>query len=407
MPSKPTDSIGVRVRQTTSESELSMSKEFIKIPAVYMRGGTSKGVYLMASDLPDDPAVRDQVILDIYGSPDVRQINGMGGSDPLTSKVALLAPSKRPGVDIDYTFGYVGIKEAVIDYEGNCGNISSGVGVYAIRQGLVEPVEPVTKVVIFNTNTSKIIEAMVPVRDGDVVFDGDYAIAGVPGHGARIMMNFPNSAGSKTGRLLPTGNIRDTLILKDGRHIQVSLVDAANPSVFVKAADIGLTGRELPSDCDINPGILEVMEEIRVRAGVMMGLAKTVEQVGPAVPKVAFVAPAQDYPTSEGDLITAGEVDLVARTKAMAEMHKTYAVTGGICIATAAMIEGTVVNEVCTPEAKSKGEVRIGHPSGVLEVFVDVRKTTETGWTLLQAGVCRTARPIMDGEVYVSRKAYQ
>ena len=157
-----------------------MSKEFIKIPAVYMRGGTSKGVYLMVSDLPDDPAIRDQVILDIYGSPDIRQINGMGGADPLTSKVALLTRSKRPGVDIDYTFGYVGIKDAVVDYEGNCGNISSGVGVYAIRQGLVEAVEPFTKVVIFNTNTNKIIEAMIPVKDGEVVFEGDYAIAGVP-----------------------------------------------------------------------------------------------------------------------------------------------------------------------------------------------------------------------------------
>ena len=384
-----------------------MSKEFIKIPAVYMRGGTSKGVYLMVSDLPDDPAIRDQVILDIYGSPDIRQINGMGGADPLTSKVALLTRSKRAGVDIDYTFGYVGIKDAVVDYEGNCGNISSGVGVYAIRQGLVEAVEPFTKVVIFNTNTNKIIEAMIPVKDGEVVFEGDYAIAGVPGRGARIVMNFPNSAGSKTGRLLPTGNVRDTMTLKDGRHVQVSLVDAANPSVFVKAADIGLTGLELPADCDTNPRILEVMEEIRVRAGVMMGLAKNVEQVGPAVPKVAFVAPAQDYPDSEGKIITAGEVDLVARTKAMAEMHKTYAVTGGICIATAAMIEGTVVSDICGAQAKKTGEVRIGHPSGVLEVFVDVKNSVETGWTLLQAGVCRTARPIMEGEVYVSRKAYQ
>ena len=220
-------------------------------------------------------------------------------------------------------------------------------------------------------------------------------------------MNFPNSAGSKTGRLLPTGNVRDTMTLKDGRHVQVSLVDAANPSVFVKAADIGLTGLELPADCDTNPQILEVMEEIRVRAGVMMGLAKNVDQVGPAVPKVAFVAPAQDYPDSEGKIITAGEVDLVARTKAMAEMHKTYAVTGGICIATAAMIEGTVVSDVCGAQAKNTGEVRIGHPSGVLEVFVDVKNSVETGWTLLQAGVCRTARPIMEGEVYVSRKAYQ
>lgn len=382
-------------------------KEFNKIPAVYMRGGTSKGVYLLAKDLPSDSALRDQVILDIYGSPDPRQINGMGGADPLTSKVAILSISERPNVDIDYTFGYVGIKDAAVDYEGNCGNISSGVGVYAIRQGLVKAVEPVTRVVIFNTNTSKIIEALIPVKDGEVVFDGDYAIAGVPGHGAKIVMNFPNSAGSKTGRLLPTGNVRDTIELIDGRSVQVSLVDAANPAVFVKARDIGLTGKELPQDCELNPGILSIMEDIRTTAGVMMGLASSKDRVGPAVPKVAFVAAAQDYRSSEGTQILAGDVDLLARTKAMAEMHKTYAVTGGICIATAALIEGTVVNEVCSARAIASGDVRIGHPSGVLDVFVNVQKTSETSWELTQAGVCRTAKPIMDGEVYVSRKVYK
>ncbi len=382
-------------------------KEFNKIPAVYMRGGTSKGVYLLAKDLPSDSALRDQVILDIYGSPDPRQINGMGGADPLTSKVAILSISERPNVDIDYTFGYVGIKDAAVDYEGNCGNISSGVGVYAIRQGLVKAVEPVTRVVIFNTNTSKIIEALIPVKDGEVVFDGDYAIAGVPGHGAKIVMNFPNSAGSKTGRLLPTGNVRDTIELIDGRSVQVSLVDAANPAVFVKARDIGLTGKELPQDCELNPGILAIMEDIRTTAGVMMGLASSKDRVGPAVPKVAFVAAAQDYRSSEGTQILAGDVDLLARTKAMAEMHKTYAVTGGICIATAALIEGTVVNEVCSARAIASGDVRIGHPSGVLDVFVNVHKTSETSWELTQAGVCRTAKAIMDGEVYVSRKVYK
>jgi 2-methylaconitate cis-trans-isomerase PrpF len=261
--------------------------------------------------------------------------------------------------------------------------------------------------VIVNTNTSKIIEALIPVKDGEVVFDGDYAIAGVPGHGAKIVMNFPNSAGSKTGRLLPTGNVRDTIELIDGRSVQVSLVDAANPAVFVKARDIGLTGKELPQDCELNPGILSIMEDIRTTAGVMMGLASSKDRVGPAVPKVAFVAAAQDYRSSEGTQILAGDVDLLARTKAMAEMHKTYAVTGGICIATAALIEGTVVNEVCSARAIASGDVRIGHPSGVLDVFVNVQKTSETSWELTQAGVCRTAKPIMDGEVYVSRKVYK
>ena len=187
-----------------------MSDEFTRVPALFMRGGTSKGVYLMLDDLPADPQLRDQVILDIYGSPDIRQINGMGGADPLTSKVALLAVSRRSGVDIDYTFGYVGIDDASVDYEGNCGNISSGVGVFAILKGLVKTQEPFTRVVIFNTNTSKIIEAMIPVSNGEIVFEGDYTIAGVPCQGAKISMNFPNSAGSTYFPLLPDQELRQT-----------------------------------------------------------------------------------------------------------------------------------------------------------------------------------------------------
>lgn len=380
--------------------------EFLTIPAVFMRGGTSKGLYILAEDLPNDLIARDQAILDIYGSPDIRQINGIGGADPLTSKVAILSCSKRKGVDIDYTFGYVGIKEAVVDYEGNCGNISAGVGVYAILKGMVKVTEPLTNVVIYNTNTKKIIEAQVPVVDGEVIFEGDYAISGVPGTGSKIFLNFPNSAGSKTGKLLPTGNVRDKLTLRDGRVVEVSLVDAANPAVFVKAEAIGLTGTELPSDCETNPQILEDLEDIRTSAAVLMGLAQSKCEVGPAVPKVAFVASSQNYQSSESKTINADAVDLLGRTKAMAELHKTYAVTGGICLATAALIEGTVVNEVCSSPAQLCGEVRIGHPSGVLEVFVDLRKSTDGQLELLRAGVCRTVKPIMDGNVYVSRKFY-
>ncbi|MCX5838642.1 MAG: 3-methylitaconate isomerase [Deltaproteobacteria bacterium] len=380
--------------------------EYIKIPALIMRGGTSKGVYLMASDLPDDPVARDRVILNIYGSPDVRQINGLGGADPLTSKVALIAPSTRPNVDVDYTFGYVGIKDAVIDYEGNCGNISSGVGPFAILKGLVPAREPITKVRIYNTNTEKIIEAEVPVANGGIVTEGDYSIAGVPGTGAKIALNFLNSAGSKTGKLLPTGNVADEITLKNGNTVRVSLVDAANPSVFVKAKDIGLTGRELPVDTETNPIILDIMEDIRTTAAVMMGLAASKDQTGPAVPKVALVAVPQDYQTSSGDTIKAADVDLLARTKSMAVMHKTYAITGGICVATAALIDGTVVNEVVGSLSKRSGEVRIGHPSGILEVFVHLKKLPGNQLDLLRAGVCGTAKPIMEGMVYVSRKVF-
>lgn len=380
--------------------------EYVKIPAVIMRGGTSKGVYLMRDDLPADPAVRDRVILAIYGSPDVRQIDGLGGADPLTSKVALIAPAKREGVDVDYTFGYVGIANAAVDYEGNCGNISSGVGPFAIQQGLVPVQEPTTRVRIYNTNTNKVIEAEVPVKDGEVVSEGNYAIDGVPGTGAKIVLNFLNSGGSRTGRLLPTGNVVDEIVLRSGKKVRATLVDAANPGIFVDARDIGLTGKELPKDTESNPAILEMMEDIRTTGALLMGLAKSKEQVGPAVPKVAFVAPPQDYLTSSGTLVRAADIDFLARTKALAVMHKAYAVTGGICVSTAALIEGSVVNRVVSSQAKASGIVRIGHPSGVFDFVIRLEKTPQGEWNLLKAGLGRTARRIMDGYVYVSREAF-
>ncbi|WP_378953448.1 2-methylaconitate cis-trans isomerase PrpF family protein [Pelosinus sp. sgz500959] len=380
-------------------------REYVKIPAVYMRGGTSKGAYLMVEDLPADPVSRDKVILTIYGSPDARQINGIGGADPLTSKVALIARSNRENIDVEYTFGYVGIKDAVVDYEGNCGNMSSGVGPFAIQQGLVAITEPITKVRIYNTNTKKVIEAEIPVKDGEVITEGDYAIDGVPGTGAKIVLNFLNSGGSKTGKLLPTGNVVDEIVLRDGKKVRVSLVDAANPSVFVKATDIGLSGVELPKDTETNPEILEMMEDIRTTAAVMMGLSPSKDAVGPAVPKVAFVSAPQEYITINGITVNAIDIDLVARTKALGVMHKAYAVTGGICVSTAALIEGTVVNELVSEQAKASGTVRLGHPSGILDFEINLEKNEES-WHLDKAGVSRTAKPIMDGHVYVSRKVF-
>lgn len=375
-------------------------KEYVKIPAFLMRGGTSKGAYLMDENLPEDPVARDKVILAIYGSPDMRQINGIGGADPLTSKVAIIARSQRENVDVDYTFGYVGINDAVVDYEGNCGNMSSGVGPFAIAKGLVPVEEPVTKVRIYNTNTKKIIEAEIPVKNGDIVTEGNYAIDGVPGTGAKIVLNFLNSGGSRTGKLLPTGRVADEITLKNGKKVRVSLVDAANPAVFVKAEDIGLSGVELPRDTEAHPEILEIMEDVRTTAAVMMGLAKTKEQAGPAVPKVAFVAAAQDYTTMTGSMVMKDDIDLVARTKALAVMHKAYAVTGGICAATAALIEGTVVNEIASARAKAGHIVRLGHPSGILDFEIGLEKRTD-GLFLAKAGVARTARPIMEGYIYV------
>ena len=380
--------------------------EYKKVPALLMRGGTSKGLYMLMKDLPQDQVLRDQAILYIYGSPDIRQINGVGGADPLTSKVALVEQSKRAGIDVDYTFGYVGIDVAAIDYDGNCGNMSAGVGPFAILTGLVKAQEPMTTVRIYNTNTNKVIEAQVMVKDGEPVTKGDYTIAGVSGSGSKIVLNFPNSGGSKTGKLLPTGNVVDELTLTSGQRIRASLVDAANPAVFVKAADLGLTGTELPQAAQANHHILELMEDVRTSGAVLMGLAASKSAVSPAVPKVAIVAEAQTYMSSDNQKIAAHDMDLVARTLALSVMHKTYAVTGGICLATAALISGTVVNELVSARAKECGEVRIGRPSGVLEVFVDINKDAQS-WVLNKAGVCRTAKPIMQGQVYVPTELFE
>ena len=381
-------------------------REFERVRAAVIRGGTSKGVYLLAGELPMDPAVRDRVILAIFGSPDPRQINGLGGADPLTSKVAIIARSARADADVDYTFGYVGIDKAAVDYDGNCGNISQGVGPFAVDEGLVPVTEPITNVRIFNTNTKKVIEAAVPVRHGRALTEGDFVVNGVPGTGAKILLNFVNSGGSKTGKLLPTGNVADKMELADGRTVRASLVDAANPAVFVQAAEIGFTGKELPKDTATNPQILAIMEEIRVKGALMMKLATGPDQVSPAVPKVAFVAAPRDYETSTGKTVAASDCDLLARTKALAVMHKAYAVTGGICVGAAAMIEGTVVNEVVGERAKTSGVVRVGHPSGVSDFVITVVKKPSGEFELTQSGVAGTSRRIMDGYVYVPRKVF-
>ncbi|AEG16618.1 PrpF protein [Desulfofundulus kuznetsovii DSM 6115] len=383
-------------------------REYEKIRCAIIRGGTSKGVFLLENDLPRDPETRDRVILAIFGSPDPRQINGLGGADSLTSKVAIIGRSSRPDADVDYTFGQVSITAPLVDYKGNCGNISSAVGPFAIDEGLVKAVEPVTTVRIFNTNTGKIIAAEVPVKDGRAVTEGDLAIDGVPGTGARITLNFLDSGGAVTGKLLPTGNLKDEITLSDGTRLTVSLVDAANPAVFFKAADLGLTGVELPDAINSNPQLLARIEEIRSIAAEMMGLAHRLEATAksPAVPKIVFVSPPCAYRTSDGRVIEAGQIDLVARTMSMQKMHKAFAVTGGICTSTAAKLEGTVVSEVLGPSARRGKVVRLGHPSGTLEFEIEITRDAGGNPRLEKAAVARTARRIMDGFVYVPRRIF-
>jgi 2-methylaconitate cis-trans-isomerase PrpF len=381
-------------------------REYQRIRAAVIRGGTSKGVFVLAGDLPAADAVRDRVILAMFGSPDPRQINGLGGGDPLTSKIAIIARSARPGADVDYTVGHVRLDQAMVDYEANCGNISQGVGPFAVDEGLVALTEPVTLVRIFNTNTGKMIEAEVPVREGKARVEGDFAIPGVPGTGARIVVNFVNSGGSKTGRLLPTGNVQDRMQLADGRTLRVSLVDAGNPSVFVQARELGLTGRELPAEASANPWILALMEEIRGKAAVMMKLAASPQTASAAIPKVAFVAQPQDYVTNTGKPVAAAECDLLARAKAFGTLHKAYAVTGGLCVGAAALIEGSVVHEVVDSRIRQSGVARVGHPSGVTPYLVTVVKHASGEFELTKSAMAGTARRIMDGFVYVPSRVF-
>lgn len=367
-----------------------------------MRAGTSKGIFIKNEDLPKDQKVRDELILKIFGSPDIRQIDGLGGADPLTSKLAIIGSPTREDADIDYTFGQVSYVAAKIDYSGNCGNISAGVGPYAVNQGLVKVEEPYTTVRVHNTNTGKMLIEKVEVVDGKAKVTGDYSIAGVPGTGSEITIDFSDTAGASTGKLLPTGNVIDKMEVSGYGEIEVSLVDAANPMVFVRAKDLELTGIETPAEIDENKEILATLEEIRGKAAVMMGLVdnwkEAVNKV-PAFPMLAFVSPAQDYEDfTKGDKISENDVDFVSRLMFMQVIHKTYAGTGTICTGAAARIEGTIVNEAMG--SKGKDEVlRIGHPAGVITIDVAASKSDDN-WKLEKAAISRTARRIMEGYCY-------
>jgi len=368
--------------------------------AIY-RGGTSKGVYLLENELPKEQELRERVILAIYGSPDRRQIDGLGGADSLTSKVAIIGPSDRPDADVDYTFGQVSITEPLVDWSGNCGNISSGVGPFAIDEGLVRATEPVTLVRIFNTNTQKIIEARVPVVSGKAAVKGDCVIPGVPGSGARILMNFVDSGGAMTGRILPTGRRRDVIALSNGQELTVSIVDAANPCVFARAGDLGVDGTILPAQIDGNADLSTTLEEIRSRAGEMIGLVddwRMGTRLSPGVPKMILVTDRADYTTSDRRRLGSEQIDLVARAMSMQKAHKAYPITGTIGTGVAANLEGTLVNELAGGGAWPT--LRIGHPAGVISVDVCLDET-DAGLRVKRAVVERTARRILSGYVYV------
>lgn len=374
-----------------------MSDQF-RVPCVIMRGGTSKGIYLKTNDLPADPVKRDKIILAIFGSPDVRQIDGLGGADPLTSKLAIIGPPTHPDADVDYTFAQVSINDSHVDYNGNCGNISSGVGPFAIDESLVRAVEPITRVCIHNTNTGKLLYAEVQVKDGKARVSGDCKIDGVPGTSAPILLDFAGTVGAATGKLLPTGNTVDVITTSRGT-LEVSIVDVANPCVFVRAADIDMKGTETPKEIDGNKELLLYLEEIRAKCCTMIGMAASPVEAtmkSPAFPMIAFVTEAKDYiDFTSGKTISAKDVDLISRLMYMQVLHKTYAGTATVCTGAAAKISGTIVNQV-VPHQDGVSTIRIGHPAGVIPVVANV----EDG-IVKKAAFIRTARRIIEGYVYV------
>ncbi|WP_134704590.1 2-methylaconitate cis-trans isomerase PrpF family protein [Ammoniphilus sp. YIM 78166] len=374
-------------------------KQLYRVPSTLMRGGTSKGLILRKIDLPIQQDIRDRVILKMFGNGN-SQIDGIGGGTSLTSKLALVGPPSHPEADIDYTFGQVSLEKQVIDYKVTCGNMASAVGLYAAEEGYVSLQEPVTPVRIFNTNTKKIIEVEIPVADGQIQYDGDFSIAGVSGSGSRIMVNFLNSGGTFTGKTLPTGNPMDEIVLDDGRKFSVTIVDAANILVFVWAEDFGLTGTELSHEINGNVSLMDTLEQIRVKAGISIGVIGVDEKVTPtthALPKIALIAPARAYVTETGQAVRQADVDIVSRYISMGSLHRAFAVSGAIALGTAVKIPGTLPHRMV--EKHGEG-IRIGHPTGTLYVEVQM-KENDTEWNVERAGIGRTARRLMDGYAYV------
>ncbi len=383
----------------------------IRIPAVLMRGGTSRGIFFHRDALPSPGEPMDSVILRAYGSPDSygRQIDGVGGATSVTSKVAIIGPSAQDGCDVDYFFGQVDIRRPLVDYTGSCGNMAAAVGPFAIEEGLVAGSDPVTRVRIWQVNTCKRIVAHVPTTSGHPEVEGEFIIDGVPFAGAMVRLEFLDPGGSCARGFLPTGNPTDELEVPGLGRVQVTLADAANPVVFVRAEEIGLRGAELSEQIDGAPQILRTIELVRSHGAVAMGLASSPDEATksrPGTPKVAFVSPPSDYNSSRGEQVDGGAISLVARIMTMGTLHRTYAITGAIATAAAALVEGSVVNSVARLEDREpEQQLSIGHPSGVMPVGARVTRRPG-GWTCEKGVAFRTARRLMEGCVCVPASVF-
>lgn len=373
---------------------------------VFMRGGTSKGCIFCREDLPADQAQWDEIFLQVMGSPDPKQIDGLGGTVSSNNKIVIVWISEEPGIDVEYLVGQVIVGKTQIDYKSNCGNMTAAVGPYAVEEGMVKISEPATVVRMKNKNTDKYINVTVPIDPQTKTFaqDGNCAIAGVDGTAAELNVSFLNPAGAKTGKLLPTGNITDSLDIPGFGEIQASILDVSNPMVLVDAESIGMIGTELPEEINNNREVIDLLEKIRGTAACLMGFAKDLPDAAansPAVPKVGFVAKPQSYTDIAGSMVSEGGMDVCARVISVFQCHKACPLTSASAISVSAAMEGSVVRNVLGSQCQ-KGQVRIGHPSGIMTMVPELLE--ENGaMTLPAVGVQRTARRIMDGTVYVRR----
>ena len=380
----------------------------LKIPAVYMRGGTSKGVFFVAGDLPADKAARERILLRVIGSPDRygKQTDGMGAATSSTSKIVILSKSERPDCDIDYLFGQVAIDAPVIDWSGNCGNLTTAVGPFAISEGLIAaPANGEATVRIWQANIGKRIISHVPMKDGEVVEMGDFELDGVAFPAAEVKIEFLDPAADEgetaAGGMFPTGNKVDRLDVPGVGIVEATLINAGNPTIFVDAARLGLTGTELQGDINGDAKILALAEAVRSHGAVAMGLVKTPREATEKrqhTPKLSFVAKPAGYTASDGKKIEPGSIDLLARIFSMGVLHHAMTGTGAVAIAAAAAIPGTVVSRIAPVGAD--GRVKFGHPSGVLNVGAEASEK-DGQWAVTKVMMSRSARRLMEGWVRV------
>jgi probable AcnD-accessory protein PrpF len=390
----------------------------IKIPATYMRGGTSKGVFFRLEDLPPAAqvpgAARDALLLRVIGSPDPygKQIDGMGGATSSTSKTVILSKSSRPDHDVDYLFGQVSIDKPFVDWSGNCGNLSAAVGPFAISNGLIDasriPDNGVVTVRIWQANIGKTIVAHVPITDGAVQETGDFELDGVTFPAAEVQLEFMDPAADEEGAggsMFPTGNLVDDLEVPGVGTLKATMINAGIPTIFVNADAIGYTGTELQDAINSDAKALAMFETIRAHGAMRMGLIKTLEEAAKRqhTPKVAFVAPPASYVSSSGKQVQAGDIDLLVRALSMGKLHHAMMGTAAVAIGTAAAIPGTLVN--LAAGGGERNTVRFGHPSGTLRVGAEA-KQIDGEWTVTKAIMSRSARVLMEGWVRVPGDAF-